>query len=89
MSISEELQGAVKIAICVGQHVIVRTAAGEYVTEGHVEDVDVDRGLVRIRQSDGGTDVQVDVDTSRYTLWLKPYTSTELQIPNPSVTRAT
>jgi hypothetical protein len=44
------------------------------VTSGYIEDMDPKRGLVRVRSTEDGTDVNVDVDTSFYKLWVTPPT---------------
>lgn len=72
MRISEQLEDAIKVSIHVGQLVVVRTPGGEVVTSGYVEDVDPKRGLVRVRSNEDGTDVNFDVDTSLYKLWVTP-----------------
>ncbi len=71
MSLSEQLQKAIKIYIFPGQFVTVRTQSGDDVAEGHVEEVDAERGLVRVRNDETGTEVWLDVDTTRYDLWVR------------------
>lgn len=79
MRLSEQLANAMvdaghaeEVVIFPGQLVVVRSVDGDYIGQGFVEDVDEERGLVRVRDNVAGTDVQYDVDTSRYTLWVKP-----------------
>lgn len=76
MRLSEQLADAVeRVGIYVGQLVVVLTRDGEKVGEGTVEGVDVERGLVRIRDLSSGTDIQFDVDTSLYDLWIQRSTA--------------
>lgn len=72
MALSDQLAEAVKVPIAVGQYVIVRTSAGDRIVEGYVENVDAKRGLVRVRDTDQGSDATYFVDTARYTLWVEP-----------------
>lgn len=72
MKLSEEIADAMRIVIFVGQYVTVRTEGGEAVAEGYVDVVDPERNLVRIRNTDDGTDVNIDVDATLYQLWVKP-----------------
>jgi hypothetical protein len=67
-----ELDTAEKITIFIGTFVTVRTPDGEWIAEGTVEDIDPDRQLVRVRNTDSGTDFQVDVDVRLYNLWTDP-----------------
>ncbi len=77
--LSEQLANAMadagfaeKTVIYPGQLVVVRTIEGDYIGEGFVEDVDDERQMVRVRDTASGTDIQLDVDTTRYVLWIKP-----------------
>lgn len=74
MRLSEQIANAMRVAIFVGQYVKVRTERGEEVAEGYVDDVDADRNLVRVRNTEDGSDVNLDVDASRYQIWVIPPT---------------
>ncbi len=63
---------AERVTVFPGQFVVIRTVDGEYIGEGFVEDVDDERQLVRVRDTASGTDVQLDIDATRYVLWMKP-----------------
>lgn len=70
--LSDQLAEAMKVPIAVGQYVVVRSAGGDRMVEGYVEDVDAERGIVRVRDTDQGSDATYFVDTSRYVLWVEP-----------------
>jgi hypothetical protein len=76
MKLSEQLANATKIAIAPGQRVVVVAEDGSRVVEGFVIDVDPERGLVRVQcQSTNygvGNVINVDVDTTKYTLLVHP-----------------
>lgn len=71
MRLSEQLANAMRITIFVGQYVTVKTESGDEVAQGYVDAVDPERNLVRVRDTDDGSDRNFDVDASRYQLWVK------------------
>ena len=72
MRLAERLQKAMRVPIAVGQMVVVRDADGKQVASGWVTDVDPKMDLVRVKDDTSGADLQIDVDATRYQLWVKP-----------------
>ena len=72
MQLAEKLQKAMRVPIAVGQIVVVRNAEGEKVASGWVIDVDPATDVVRIKDDESGSDLQIDVDATRYQLWVRP-----------------
>lgn len=69
---AQKLKDAMRIPIAVGQSVEVRSAEGDIIATGWVTEVDPKMDLVRVKNDESGVDLQVDVDSTRYQLWVKP-----------------
>lgn len=77
MDLSRQLEEAIgakqeKAPVVAGQYIFIRTKGGADVTQGYVEWVDEERKLVRIRDIDSGTDIQYDIDSELYTIFIQP-----------------
>lgn len=53
-----------------GQNVEVRTRTGSLVALGSIMELSVETGVVRVADRESGSDMQVDVDTERYDIWV-------------------
>lgn len=60
-----------RVPLVLGANVIVRTVDGIKVAEGWIEDVMHETRVVRVRDQSSGTDVQIDVDPTRYHIEVK------------------
>jgi hypothetical protein len=69
---SQKLKDAMRVPIAVGQLVSVRASNGDLVADGFVTEVNPKTGVVRVKSDGVGADLQIDVDTERYKLWVRP-----------------
>jgi len=74
MRLSEQLQQAkdARIKLHVGLGVRIRTQDGRDVAEGRITEVDVATHTIRVVDELSGADLQVDVDTDRYEVYVVP-----------------
>ena len=74
MSLAALIEQAVKakVVLATGQKVIVRTKKGVDVVRGIIREVHPELGVVRVQDFGGGTDLQVDVGTKNYDLYVQP-----------------
>ena len=65
------------VDLAIGQHVVIYPKGSEdssgditRVCQGDIQEIDVERKLIRLRDRSAGDDVQIDVDVSRYDVWV-------------------
>jgi hypothetical protein len=75
-------EAAEKVVLTVGQLVAVRTKRGvNVIKKGRITKVDLPTGIVRVRDDSSGATLEVDVDPSKYLVWvLPPPSSTETRM---------
>lgn len=75
MRLSEQLAKAIKperVRLGVGQFVEIRTREeGALVAQGAIQALDPVTKTVRVADRGSGSDLQVDVDPSRYDIWVQ------------------
>lgn len=84
MRVSEQLAEAIKperVRLGVGQFVEVRTREGDLVIQGVIQSLDPVTKIVRVVDRGSGSDLQVDVDPSRYDIWVQG-----MQVPGTAPT---
>jgi hypothetical protein len=62
-----------KVSLGVGQHVEIRTKAGELVAVGDVQELAPETRTVTIMDRSSGADLSIEVDPSVYDIWVKEY----------------
>lgn len=83
MSLSRELfeavgakrldEAAERIVLAPGQMVSVRNKRGvTVIKKGRIKNVDLPTGTVRVEDISSGATLEIDVDPSRYTVWILP-----------------
>jgi len=79
MSLAKQLQEATaeRVRLMPGQLVVVRTRQGKKLAQGRIVEVDEALGVVRVTDDTSGSDMQVDVDTERYEVWVRPPPDTD------------
>lgn len=80
MSLATQLHEATaeKIALMPGQLVTVRTLQGKKLAQGRIVEIDESLGIVRVTDDSSGADLQVDVDPTRYAIWVRPPPDTDV-----------
>lgn len=58
------------VRLQLGQSVEVRTRSGSLVAVGSIMELNVETGVVRVADRESGSDMQVDVDTQLYDVWV-------------------
>lgn len=58
------------VRLQLGQNVEVRTRSGSLVAVGCIMELNVETGVVRVADRESGSDMQVDVDTDLYDVWV-------------------
>ena len=74
MRLSEQLAEAIKperVRLGVGQFVEVRTRDGDLVAQGSIQTLDPVTKVVTVMDRGSGSDLLVDVDPSRYDIWVQ------------------
>jgi hypothetical protein len=72
--VSEQLAEAIKperVRLGVGQPVEVRTREGDLVIQGTIQSLDPVTKTVQVVDRGSGADLLVDVDPSRYNIWVQ------------------
>jgi len=79
--LQEAAEKTARVRLMPGQRVqVVSPESGEVVIEGNLETVDDARKVVMVRSVDG-TDMTVQVDTTRYEIWVHTGEATIKQEP--------
>lgn len=60
-----------RVPLGIGQHVEVRTKAGELVAVGSIQELAPETGVVRIADRGSGADAHIEVDPARYDIWVR------------------
>jgi len=60
-----------KVPLGLGQHVEVRTKAGELVAVGSIQELSPETRVVRIVDTASGADMHVEVDPTMYDIWVR------------------
>jgi hypothetical protein len=68
-----EPKKAERVRLAVGQYVEVETRDGSLVARGVIQMLNPETKSVRVVDSGSGTDLQIDVDPSRYNIWVRDF----------------
>lgn len=74
-------EAAERVVLMPGQMVAVRTKRGvNVIKRGRITGVDKATGVVRVQDVSSGTTLEIDVDPTRYIVWILPPPSTKVDM---------